>query len=209
MTSAVGHITQAASERSGDLSEIQQMNAHLQRQHERKDQELKLAKRETEDVQSQLENVQSSCTYFQNKYKTAAAEAKKLQQDCASASEKAEQFAQVAAQAKREVEQLRLQLGTLQSQNAQLAQRSGHAQQSSNAHADPYAQQSSNAQLAQRSGHAPQQPVPSSSFPSGTQGSGYFRGQALSQLAEVDIDGTSSRRYSNDSLPGKDTLNES
>lgn len=146
MTSAVGHMTQAASERGGEVSDIQQMTAHLQREHERKDQELKMAELEKQDLQKQLDNVQSSCTYFQSKYKSTAADSKKWQQEHAAASEKATLLAQTAASSQREVEQLRAQVSKLQ-------QKLGGAQQMQQAHPSGYAQHpaASHARQEQRS----------------------------------------------------------
>lgn len=124
ITSAVGHMTQAASERGGDLSDIQQLSVHLQRECDQKDQELRMAELEREDMQKQWENLSSSCTYFQNKCKTTAAETKKWQQEHAAMSGKATQLAQMAANSQRETEQLKAQISQLQCQLGDF-QRSG------------------------------------------------------------------------------------
>jgi len=81
MTSAVGQLTQAASERGGETSELQQRNIVLQREQERTKQELKMAELEKEDFQKQLENLQSSCSYFQNKYQSSSDELMNAQKE--------------------------------------------------------------------------------------------------------------------------------
>jgi len=94
MTSAVGHMTQAASERGGDFSELQQTHAQQKRDLDRREQELKMAELEKQDLQKQLDNVQSSCTYFQNKYKTTVAEMKTVQKEHQAALENVAQLSQ-------------------------------------------------------------------------------------------------------------------
>merc|ERR1719272_2932537 len=146
MTSAVGHMTQAASERGGDLSDVQQQSAHIQKEHDRKDQELKMAELEKQDMQKQLDNVQSSCTYFQNKYKATVAETKKGQQEHAAVAEKATLLAQTAAAAQRESEQLRAQVGKLQRQLVEV-QNSQHPDRQTQMHQTlPAASSSSSSQ---------------------------------------------------------------
>merc|ERR1719159_1329548 len=74
MTSAVGHMTQAASERGGDWEALQRERKMLKEEKEKKDQELKMLELEKQDLQKQLDNLQSSGTYFQNKYKSKTEE---------------------------------------------------------------------------------------------------------------------------------------
>lgn len=114
MASAVGHMTQVASERGGAWADTQQLSERLQREVERKDQELKMIELERADMQKQWENVQSSCTYFQNKYKTTDAEKKKLQQEHAAMSEKATVLATMVATSQRETELLKAQISQLE-----------------------------------------------------------------------------------------------
>lgn len=95
MTSAVGQMTQAASERGVDWQDLQRRHAALSAEKERKDQQLKMSELEKEDLQKQVDNLQSSCTYFQNKYKATTNELKTAQKDHAAS---AEQLVKVRSQ---------------------------------------------------------------------------------------------------------------
>eukprot|EP00930_Biecheleria_cincta_P069554 TRINITY_DN57282_c0_g1_i1.p1 TRINITY_DN57282_c0_g1~~TRINITY_DN57282_c0_g1_i1.p1 ORF type:complete len:1652 (+),score=454.86 TRINITY_DN57282_c0_g1_i1:128-5083(+) len=94
-SAAWGLMSDAASARGGDLRDLQIRLQILEREQEEKDQELKTADLEKKDMQAQMENMQSSCTYFQNKYKATAAELRKAQKEHAQA---AEGFAHARAQ---------------------------------------------------------------------------------------------------------------
>jgi len=59
----------------------------LKRDQERRAQELQMAELEKEDLQKQLDNLQSSCSYFQTKYKSTASELRNVQREHAAAND--------------------------------------------------------------------------------------------------------------------------
>jgi len=83
MQSAVGHMTHAASLQGGDLHSLQLHNQTLMQEKEKHAQGLKMAELEKKDLQVQIENLQSSCNYFQNKYKGTASELRQEQRQSA------------------------------------------------------------------------------------------------------------------------------
>merc|ERR1712135_5114 len=107
MSSAVGQMTHAASQRGGDWEALQEQNLALKRDQEKKDQALKMAELEKVDIQKQLDNVQSSCTYFQNKYKEKCNELKSTKKDQSIASEGSIKTQSQLANVQSETEELR------------------------------------------------------------------------------------------------------
>jgi len=120
MSSAVGHMTNAASAQGGDLSSLQLRNQQLLRDHQKKEQELKTVELEKQDLQAQMENVDSSCRYFQNKYKATAAELRAEQKEHAKAVEGLAQAKAQISELSREREGLRARSAKLSQQQAEL-----------------------------------------------------------------------------------------
>merc|ERR1719409_2357358 len=71
-------MTSASAERCANLSEVSQHREKLQRDLEHMAQELNKRELEKQDAQKQLDTLQSSCDYFQKKYKSTANELKNL-----------------------------------------------------------------------------------------------------------------------------------
>jgi len=81
MTKVMSQMTQAVSERSDETSDITKQNRVLLKQLEAKGQELRSAKLERDEVQKQLDSLQSSGSYFQEKYREASDELRTLRQE--------------------------------------------------------------------------------------------------------------------------------
>jgi len=160
MTSAVGCMTQASSERSADISELEQTNAMLKRDQERRAQELKMAELEKEDLQKQLDNLQSSCSYFQTKYKNTASELRNVQREHLAANES---LGRARAQNAELQETLRSHAGIARHQQQKQQQQQQHAHQ----HQHHHSQQHQMAAAASRQPHGREQQTWPSQVPGG------------------------------------------
>jgi len=81
VTSAVGHMTKAAAERCSELAELQARSKALTKDVEKRDETIRLREMEKQDLQKQLDNLQSTLGYFQKKYKDTASELKAVQRE--------------------------------------------------------------------------------------------------------------------------------
>jgi len=179
MNSALGHMTQSASERGCDLSEFQQNYAYFEKENARKDHELKMAELEKQDLQNTLQNVQSSCEYFQKKH----TEMKTL---AAGAIEKAKEAEGLRA----EVAKLQRHLAETQRQAdsrsataeavAKLQQSSRHDRPAPQAQVQPTAQAPHGVPLAAKALHGA---APQSNSPTDTQIN--LRGRSPSDFADI------------------------
>jgi len=120
MTSAVGHLTQAAGERGADLNELQQRNAALSQEQERRQQELKMAELEKQDLQKERDTLESSCNYFQAKYKSTQNDLRVAQRELASAQDVVKRLQAQLGERQREAEALRSQGSKLSQQIARM-----------------------------------------------------------------------------------------
>ncbi|CAE8680937.1 unnamed protein product, partial [Polarella glacialis] len=124
MSSAVGYMTHAASSQGGDMHELQLRGDMALKERDRKDQELKTAELEKKDLQAQIENLQSSCDYFQNKYKATATELRSAQKEQQHAAGGLAQAKAQSSELSREHEALRGRVSHLSQQNAEAQGRS-------------------------------------------------------------------------------------
>merc|ERR1719189_1805025 len=121
-------MTQAASERGGDWQELQQRNSTLQRELDRREQQIKMARLEKDDMQKQLDNLESSCNYFQTKYKTVAGELKAVKRESESAADGASKARNQSAETLRECDILRGTVAAYKQQlNEEKSKRKDHA----------------------------------------------------------------------------------
>uniref|UniRef100_A0A7S4RTN0 Myosin motor domain-containing protein n=1 Tax=Alexandrium monilatum TaxID=311494 RepID=A0A7S4RTN0_9DINO len=81
MTKVMSQMTQAVSERSDETTDVTKQNKLLMRQLDVKAQELRSAKLERDEVQKQLDGLQSQGSYFQEKYREACEEMRTLRQE--------------------------------------------------------------------------------------------------------------------------------
>jgi len=79
LTNEMGQITQAASDRGGDFSQLRQQVMALQQQEAKREQEARQMEHEKQELEKHLDNVQSSLNYFQSKYKSTTGDLKKAQ----------------------------------------------------------------------------------------------------------------------------------
>eukprot|EP00929_Paragymnodinium_shiwhaense_P098209 TRINITY_DN59726_c0_g1_i1.p1 TRINITY_DN59726_c0_g1~~TRINITY_DN59726_c0_g1_i1.p1 ORF type:complete len:549 (-),score=161.02 TRINITY_DN59726_c0_g1_i1:133-1779(-) len=80
VTTAVGQMNQASTERSSEILQMQTKNDELGKQLERKEREMGMIRLEKDDLQKQFENLEASCEYWQKKAKTLAADLKAVEQ---------------------------------------------------------------------------------------------------------------------------------
>lgn len=113
MTKLMSQMTQAVSERSDDTSNIHRQNASLVKQIEAKTQELRTARLEKEEIQSRYDNLQSTGTYFQDKYKEACSELRTLKQEHSISTAAASKLKLRVESLQKETEELRDQCARL------------------------------------------------------------------------------------------------
>merc|ERR1712137_313514 len=77
----MSQMTTHVSERSEESGDVNKQNRTLQKQLEQKTQELKTARCEKEEMQKQFDTVQSTGSYYQEKFKEAQNEMKTLRQE--------------------------------------------------------------------------------------------------------------------------------
>merc|ERR1712050_356275 len=68
MTKVMSQMTTAVSERSEETSDVTKQNKTLIKQLETKNQELRTAKLERDEAQKRLDSLESTGSYFQDKY---------------------------------------------------------------------------------------------------------------------------------------------
>jgi len=81
MTKVMSQMTQAVSERSDETTDVTKQNKLLMKQLDVKAQELRSAKLERDEIQKQLDGLQSQGSYFQEKYREAGEELRTLRQE--------------------------------------------------------------------------------------------------------------------------------
>mmetsp|Transcript_112673 Transcript_112673/g.313389 ORF Transcript_112673/g.313389 Transcript_112673/m.313389 type:complete len:1773 (-) Transcript_112673:269-5587(-) len=81
MTKVMSQMTQAVSERSDETTDVTKQNKLLMKQLHDKAQEVRAAKLERDEVQKQLDSLQSQGTHFQEKYREACDELRTLRQE--------------------------------------------------------------------------------------------------------------------------------
>merc|ERR1719215_2221511 len=106
-------MTQAAGERGADFESLQRKNIELMQDQEKRQQELKMAELEKQDLQKELDTLQSSCNYFQTKYKATQNELRTAQREQAAAVEGLSKARGQLTERQHEVEALRGQVAAL------------------------------------------------------------------------------------------------
>eukprot|EP00927_Polykrikos_kofoidii_P069125 TRINITY_DN6450_c0_g3_i1.p1 TRINITY_DN6450_c0_g3~~TRINITY_DN6450_c0_g3_i1.p1 ORF type:complete len:1904 (+),score=486.14 TRINITY_DN6450_c0_g3_i1:65-5713(+) len=114
MTNQMSQMMNHVSERTDQSGDLSQQNRALKKQIEGKIQELKMARLEKEDTQRQLDSLQSTGSYFQDKYREASTELRTLKQEHSVASA-------TAAKLKLRVESLQKECDDLKAQCTKLS----------------------------------------------------------------------------------------
>lgn len=107
MQSAVGHMSNAACARGGDLQELHRRNLDLAHEYEKQKAELKRMDLEKRELKDQIENVDVSLKYFQGKYQDTMKDLK-LQK------EQSNEYAQSLASAQKLIRELQAENQRLQ-----------------------------------------------------------------------------------------------
>jgi len=113
MTRVMSQMTQAVAEKSDEKGDFAQQNRLLQKQLELKSQEVRTAKLERDDVQKQLDALQSTGTYYQDRYRDSQEELRNLRHEHSISSA-------TSSKLKLRVESLQKEIEDIKSQNAKL-----------------------------------------------------------------------------------------
>merc|ERR1719401_2339398 len=100
-------MTQAVSEKSDQAGGAAQQNKVLAQQLEMKSQELRSAKMERDEIQKQLDALQSQGSYYQDKYREATEELRTLRQEHSVASATSAKLKMRVESLQKEAEDLR------------------------------------------------------------------------------------------------------
>jgi len=110
MTKVMSQMTQAVAERSDEKSDMSAQNRMLHKQLEAKTQELRSAKVDRDEVQKQLDALQSSGNFYQDRYRDAQEELRSLRHEHSISSATSAKLKSRVESLQKEVEDLKAQI---------------------------------------------------------------------------------------------------
>jgi len=132
MTKYMAQMTQAVVDQKDEKGDATNQNRLLQKQLDAKVQELRASKMERDEALRQLDTLQSTGSYYQEKYREAQEEARRLRQEHSVTAASSSKLKIRVETLQKEVEDLKLQNGRLQHQARSLGDDSSKLDQYSN-----------------------------------------------------------------------------